>query len=144
MLTDQDIKNLIRALNPQFDSINERFDGLEESVNELQETVNGLEETVNGLEETVDNLAMMTKKGFDKTVTSADFNEFEAYTNAFIKETTESLFSIDGKVKDSDTRLKQIEEMLKPMFVGYDILQKEVRDLNKRVARIEKKEGIVI
>src|ERR1041384_6654060 len=132
MLTEQDIKNLIGALNPQFDSINERFDGLEESVT-------GLQETVNGLEETVDNLAVMTKKGFDKTVTSSDFHEFEAYTNAFIKEATESLFSIDNKVKDNDTRLKQIEEMLKPMFVGYDILQKELRDLNKRITRIEKK-----
>ena len=97
----------------------------------------------------IEHLAMITKKGFDSSVSSADFKEFKEEMillkdgmNSFRKETHQSLFSIDNKVQDIDKRLKKVEEAVDPLLTGYRIMQNEMRDHDSRLSILEKKAGI--
>ncbi len=122
MLTGQDIQKINESLIPLFEKLEK--------------------EITNRMEAAVENLAIMTSKGFDSTVTIVDFNDFTAHAQKFEKSTSQSLFNLDSKLNDVGTQLKKVEGMLEPLFAGYSIMHKEIQDLNARVSRIEEKEGI--
>jgi hypothetical protein len=122
MLTDQDIQKINESLSP-------RFEKLENQITSRIETA-------------IENLAIMTSKGFNSTVTIDDFKDFTDHAQKFEKSTSLSLFNLDSKLTEADTRLKKVEGMLEPLFAGYSIMHKEIQDLNDRVSRIEAKAGI--
>ena len=122
MLTDQDVQKINESLIPRFDKLEK--------------------EIIIRMEAAVENLAIMTSKGFDSTVTSEDFNDFTDHAQKFEKSTSQSLFNLDSKLNDVGNQLKKVEGMLEPLFAGYSIMHKEIQDLNARVSRIEEKAGI--
>ncbi len=87
----------------------------------------------------IEQLAIMTKHGFDHVTT--ELTEFREEFNTFKNATTETLFSLDNKVNDIDTRLKKVEEALEPLLTGYRIMQNEISDLIKRIEKLELKVG---
>ena len=87
----------------------------------------------------IEQLAIMTKRGFDNTIGRSEFNEFREEFNAFRKDTVPVLFSLDSQLNSLDARMKNVEESLEPLLTGYRIMQSEIRDLNKRVDKLEHK-----
>jgi hypothetical protein len=119
MLTDKDIEKLNEALAPKFEAIDSKFGSIEESIT---------------------NLAIMTKKGFDKVNT--DTKETNEKLDDYIKKTDSTLFNLDSTLNSVDTRLKKVEIMLEPLYTGYTIMQNHLRDLDIRITRVEEKTGI--
>lgn len=102
------------------------------------------------LEKSIDSLAMITKRGFDNTVSKEAFGEFkEEMTDfkiditEFAQKTSLTLLNIDAKLQTVDQRLDAIEKTLGPLVHVSNAVQRELREHNERIARIEHKIGLV-
>ena len=103
-----------------------------------------IKKNTNKKEITTNDLAIMVQKGFSKQI--QNFDELKSEMYVFKKETEKhfsgldsKLFFIDSKLESVDTRLKKVEESLEPILISYGVFSREIRDLNTRVMRIEKK-----
>lgn len=108
-------------------------------------------------ETTTNELAVMVAKGFssmDRKFEAID-KKFEAIDSRFDEidsrfdeidrrfERLETIvFKIDTKVNDIDKRLKKVEEAIETLLLGYSIARNEIKELNARIFRLEKKVGI--
>ena len=54
---------------------------------------------------------MITKNGFDNTITKIEFKEFKIEMFAFKKKADQNLFEIDSTLNDVNTRLKKAEQI---------------------------------
>lgn len=101
-------------------------------------------------ETTTNDLAVMVAKGFssmDRKFDAID-KRFEAIDSRFDEidkrfERLETIvFKIDTKVNDIDKRLKKVEEAIETLLLGYSIARNEIKELNARIFRLEKKAGL--
>ena len=90
----------------------------------------------------IEDLAIITKKGFDNTVSKEEFTEFKTEMTEFKKGTETTLFNLDGHAKKTNERLDAIEKAMGPLVQVSGFMQKEIRELNMRVNRLEHKVGI--
>lgn len=99
--------------------------------------------TKTDLEKSVEGLAIMTANGFEKTVSKTDFAEFRDEMTDFKKKTGMTLFNMDSKLQTVDQRLDAIEKTLGPLVHVSNAVQRELREHNERIVRIEQKMGLV-
>lgn len=116
---------------------------------DLTKTLQGVATKVD-LDKAIENLAIITNNGFANTVSKEDFSEFKEEMTEFKEEMTEfkhktglTLFNIDSKLQTVDQRLDAIEKTLGPLVHVSDAVQRELREHNERIARIEHKIGLV-
>lgn len=110
-----------------------------------------ISKSIGDLTTTVDNLAIATNKGFENTVSKEEFGEFKEEMTEFKDEMTEfkrktgsTLFNIDSKMQTVDNRLDTIEKTLDPLVHVSNAVQRELREHNERIVRIEHKIGLTV
>jgi predicted nuclease with TOPRIM domain len=92
--------------------------------------------TFASIEKSIDGLAVIAKKGFDET------NEKLDDLVEFKKNAELTLYNMDRKLHTVDQRLDAIEKTLGPLVHVSGFMQKEIRNLNVRISRLEHKAGI--
>ena len=96
--------------------------------------------TLEDINYSIENLAVAVKVGFDEV--DKRFNEvdkrFDEVDKRFEK-TDQQLFEIDSKAERIDHRLKEVEKALAPLVFSYGIFQKEIKNLNFRIEKLERK-----
>ena len=97
--------------------------------------------TLESVAKSVDDLAIVTKDGFDRA--EREMSEFKGEMSEFKNETNATLFNISGKLETVDQRLDSIEKTLGPLVRISDAMQKELREHNERITKIEYKLGLV-
>ncbi|OHA18371.1 MAG: hypothetical protein A2836_03235 [Candidatus Taylorbacteria bacterium RIFCSPHIGHO2_01_FULL_45_63] len=97
----------------------------------------------------LEKLGVITAHGFDTTVAETKFTEFKDEFTEFKDDMTEfaqktalTLFNMDSKLQTVDQRLDAIEKTLGPLVQVSSVMQKEIRDLNSRVTKLEHHAGI--
>ena len=102
------------------------------------------------IDKAVEDLAIITNRGFNNTVSKEEFGEFKEEMTEFKEEMTEfkhktglTLFNIDSKLQTVDQRLDAIEKTLGPLVQVSGAVQRELREHKERIARIEHKIGLV-
>ena len=93
-------------------------------------------------ERSIEKLAVITARGFENTVSKTEFTEFKNEMTDFAKKTGVTLFSLDSHARTTNERLDAIEKILGPLVQVSSVMQKEIRDLNLRVTKLEHREGI--
>jgi archaellum component FlaC len=91
----------------------------------------------------LDELAVMVQGGFialENNLNSfkEEMSSFKNEMYSFKKNTESALYKLDQKTNEIDERLKRIELSLEPISVSYGVFSREIRDLNSRVAKLEK------
>ncbi|HCB35216.1 MAG: hypothetical protein A2W52_03695 [Candidatus Taylorbacteria bacterium RIFCSPHIGHO2_02_49_25] len=112
------------------------FQTLDKKIDGIASTVGKFAGGVGKLTGTVDSLARSTKEGFDR------MDAFHNEMTEFAHKTSLTLFNIDGKLQTVDQRLDAIEKTLGPLVQVSSFMQKEIRELNTRVTRLEHNAGI--
>ena len=95
------------------------------------------------IDKAVEDLAIITNRGFNNTVSKEEFGEFKEEMTEFKHKTGLTLFNIDSKLQTVDQRLDAIEKTLGPLVQVSGAVQRELREHNERIARIEHKIGLV-
>ena len=127
---------------------------LVESINSLAAKTDVSFKDVQGsfkeVNESIESLARITKAGFDNTVSKTEFNEFKTemydfrdHMLGFEKKTDITLLNLDNHAQETNKRLDAIEKTLGPLVQVSGLMQKEIRNLNVRVERLEKQAGLV-
>ncbi len=103
--------------------------------------------TLNEVAATLDNLAIMVHKGFvaqDKNLHDfkKEMYEFRDEMYEFKQKTELNFMTLDSKIESVDRRLQKVEESLEPILLTYGVFSREIRDLNSRMVRLEKKVGV--
>ncbi len=94
------------------------------------------------LERSVEKLAVITARGFENTVSKTVFTEFKDDMTEFAKKTGVTLFNLDSHARTTNERLDAIEKILGPLVQVSSVMQKEIRDLNLRVTKLEHHAGM--
>lgn len=101
---------------------------LDKKIDTLGQT---FDKKIDVLTEIVDGLARSTKQGFDAAFA------FQKDMTEFAHKTALTLFNIDSKLQTVDQRLDAIEKTLGPLVQVSSVMQKEIRELNARVTKLE-------
>lgn len=121
-------------------TLDKKIDGLgvslDKKINGITNAVGTLSSTVGTLSDTVDSLARSTKEGFDKA------EAFQEEMTEFAKKTALTLFNVDSKLQTVDQRLDAMERTLGPLVHVSNAVQRELREHNARIERIEHKIGL--
>ena len=119
---------------------------LDKKIDTLGQT---LDKKIDALVTTVDSLAIATKRGFDNTVSKTEFTEFKEEMLDFKRDMTDfkkkaemTFFNLDSHARTTNERLDAIEKILGPLVQISSFMQKEIRELNSRVIKLEHHAGI--
>lgn len=105
-------------------------------------TLNDVASSVKEVAESVDALARITTKGFENTVSKAEFGEFKQDMEDFKKKTDKSLFELQSDMGDVKLRVKNVEQTLGPVLSMTEALKLNWRDHESRLSRLERKAGL--
>ena len=134
------MKKKAHAQKATLSSIAKSIEGLA-TKNDVAKSIEGLA-TKKDIIEAIDELAIITKRGFDTTVSKAEFTEFREDMTDFKKKTDLTLFNLDSHARTTNTRLDSIEKAIGPLVHLPGVVQRELREHDRRISLIERKVGI--
>src|SRR3989344_9497443 len=127
---DKKIDTLGQTFDKKIDTLGQTFD---KKIDTLGQT---FDKKLNALTDVVDALARSTKQGFDAA------QEFQKDMTEFANKTGVTLFNLDSHARTTNERLDSIEKTLGPIVHLPGVVQRELREHDRRLSLIEKKIGI--
>ena len=94
--------------------------------------------TLTSISKSIDSLAIITERGFSRTVSKEEFKEFKEEMLDFKKKTELTLFNLDNHARETNRRLNNLEKTGGPLTLAVQTMQQEIRALNQRVDLLEK------
>lgn len=98
--------------------------------------------TLNSISKSIDDLAIITERGFNRTVSKEEFTEFKGEMTDFKKNTERTLFNLDSHARTTNERLDAIEKVLGPLVQTSSFYQSTLREHERRLSLIEREVGL--